>query len=167
MNKNGDTSKFDRRRKGNKTNTREMLKNQTICTSQVYNETYIKLLENGQLARFIAYVQYCSTSNFDIDKTLEIIKTAFPLFLDRKLFNRNTFINMIKTYPEISAAWGYGQLGDVISSTMIKNKALTLAMQTEKMEDIKLYNEIFNNSADASKNSGASFNFNITPIENN
>jgi hypothetical protein len=49
-------------------------------------------------------------------------------------------------------AWGYGNIGDEISQLIVKNKALRIIEDTDKMEDIKIYMELFGSNREVEKN---------------
>jgi glycyl-tRNA synthetase (class II) len=72
---------------------------------------------------------------------------------------------MIKNYGDVAVAWGYGPIGDEISNIIIKNKALRLVEKTEKMEDIEIYNRVFNSISTSEKEGNSSketvINFNL------
>lgn len=145
---------------------RQMLdKTETLCKSQVFNELYKKLRNEGRLSRFLATVQYCSMSGLDITDAVDMISKAFPGYINAKEFTVDCFNDMLKSYSDVASAWGYGPVGDDISNIIIKNKALSLIEKTDKMEDIEIYNSIFNsvNTSEKEENSsnGTVINFNL------
>lgn len=114
-----------------------------LCKSQVYNEVYLKLRKDRRLDRFIAVVQHCSMSGLNIEETVKLICKSFPGYIDAKDMTVACFEDMIKHYHEISIAWGYGDVGDDITNIMIKNKALKIIENTDSMDDIVKYHEVF------------------------
>lgn len=145
---------------------RQMLDNtETLCKSQVFNELYEKLKDEGRLSRFIATVQYCSMSGLNVTDTVNTIIKAFPGYINAKEFTVACFNDMIKNYGDVAVAWGYGPIGDEISNIIIKNKALRLVEKTSKMEDIEIYNRIFNSVGSSDKEGNSSketvINFNL------
>lgn len=145
---------------------RQMLDNtETLCKSQVFNELYRKLRDEGRLSRFIATVQYCSMSGLSINDAVDVIIKAFPGYISKKEFTVACFNDMLQNYSDVAVAWGYGPIGDEISNIIIKNKALSLIEKTEKMEDIQIYNSIFNSVGTSEKEGNSSketvINFNL------
>ena len=116
-----------------------------LCKSQVYNELYDKLRKDGRLDRFIAVVQHCSMSGVDIKGARDVLVKAFPGYINDKDLTIECLEDMIKNYPDVSVAWGYGPLGDEISQIIVKNKALRLVEKTDNMQDIVMYQEMFGN----------------------
>lgn len=114
-----------------------------LCKSQVYNEVYLKLRKDRRLDRFIAVVQHCSMTGLNIEETVKVICKSFPGYIDAKDMTVACFEDMIKYYHEISIAWGYGDVGDDITNIMIKNKALKIIENTDSMDDIVKYHEVF------------------------
>lgn len=156
--------------KGNKSKKtatyRQMLDNtETLCKSQVFNELYAKLKSEGRLSRFIATVQYCSMSGLNINDAVDVVIKAFPGYISEKEFTVDCFNDMLQNYSDVAVAWGYGTLGDEISNIIIKNKALKLIERTDKMEDIEIYNRVFNSVGSSDKegnsSSGTVINFNL------
>lgn len=156
--------------KGNKSKKtaayRQMLDNtETLCKSQVFNELYEKLKSEGRLSRFIATVQYCSMSGLNVNDTVDVVIKAFPGYISEKEFTVDCFNDMLQNYSDVAVAWGYGTLGDEISNIIIKNKALKLIERTDKIEDIEIYNRVFNSvgSSDKEGNSNKEtvINFNL------
>lgn len=144
---------------------RQMLNNTaTLCKSQVYNEIYSKLKRDNRLNRFIAVVQYCSIKGYDIEDSVKFISRAFPGYIDEKLFTAECFEDMIKSYGDISMAWGYGPLGDEITDIAIKNKAVSLIEKTNSIADIETYNNIYHSvdKVSVEENKGTTFNFNLS-----
>lgn len=144
---------------------RQMLSNTAnLCKSQVYNEIYSKLKRDNRLNRFIAVVQYCSLKGYDKEDSVKFISRAFPGYIDEKLFTAECFDDMIKSYGDISMAWGYGPLGDEITNIAIKNKAVSLIEKTDSIADIEIYNKIYNNldKVNVEENKGTTFNFNLS-----
>lgn len=154
--------KHDKRFKRNRTDTRELLANTNLVKSQTNSEFYHKITKENQLSKFIAYVQYCSQYGYDITKTVETLRKAFPFYISKKEFNEETFKALMQTYPDIAVAWGYGVLGDEVAHIQIKNKALGLALKTESLEDIEIYHNLYN-AVDKIKeeDNKTVFNFNI------
>lgn len=140
---------------------REMLNKKNLVSSQTNGDIIDKLKSNSLYNRFLATLQYCSTKGFDFEKTLEYLCEAFPYFIDKKRFTCETLKNMIRDYPQISAAWGYGNIGDDVSSIMIKNKALELVMKSSSIEDIKVYKEIYDKVEQVTPDNRTIFNFNL------
>ena len=142
---------------------RQMYENTpNLCKSQTYNELYNKLDKDGRLGRFIAVVQHCSISGLSIEDSVPIICKAFPSYIDERDLTVECFEDMIKNYSNISVAWGYGSLGDEISALMIKNKAHKLALKTESMTEIALYQEVFGKKEEVNTESkGTTVNFNL------
>ena len=142
-------------------NYSKMLAKKNLVSSQTNGDIIDKLKSNSLYNRFLATLQYCSTKGFDLEKTLEYLYEAFPYFIDKKRFTCETLKNMIRDYPQISAAWGYGIIGDDVSSIMIKNKALELVMKSSSIEDIKVYKEIYDTSEQVTPDNRTIFNFNL------
>ena len=140
---------------------REMLNKKNLVSSQTNGDIIDKLKLNSQYNRFLATLQYCSTQGYDLENTLEYLYKAFPYFLNKKEFTCETLKNMIKNYPQISTAWGYGNIGDDVSSIMIKNKALELVMKSSSIEDIKVYKEIYDKAEQVTPDNRTIFNFNL------
>lgn len=142
---------------------RQMLdKTETLCKSQVFNELYKKLKDEGRLSRFLATVQYCSMSGLSINDVVDTIIRAFPGYINEKEFTVDCFNDMLRNYSDVACAWGYGPIGDEISNIVIKNKALSLIEKTDRMEDIEIYNSIFNGTSTSegeSDNKGTVVNF--------
>lgn len=133
-----------------------------LCKSQVYNALYDKLKRDGRLDRFIAVVQHCSMSGVDIKGAREVLVKAFPGYIDEKDLTIDCLEDMIKNYPDISIAWGYGSLGDEIAQIIVKNKALRLVEKTDSMQDIAMYQEMFgNNNGINSTDNKTTVNFNL------
>lgn len=157
---------YDGRRRENKTNTREMLENSTLCPSQQYSELYTKLKTERQLDRFIAILQFCSSTGKTLDDTLEYIIDKFGGFLNKKTFNISALCGLINTYGEIGKAWGFGSDGDVINDIMIKNKAVDMIMRSTDMSDIEIYSKIYNNKIkDINDKKPTSYTFTLTANE--
>ena len=135
-----------------------------LCKSQVYNELYDKLRKDGRLDRFIAVVQHCSMSGVDIKGARDVLVKAFPGYINDKDLTIECLEDMIKNYPDVSVAWGYGPLGDEISQIIVKNKALQLVEKTDNMQDIVMYQEMFGKTDETSsnENNATVFNFNMT-----
>ena len=133
-----------------------------LCKSQVYNELYDKLRKDGRLDRFIAVVQHCSMSGVDIKGARDVLVKAFPGYIDNKDLTIECLEDMIKNYPDISVAWGYGSLGDEIAQIIVKNKALQLVEKTDSMQDIQMYQEMFGNKNNiSSEDNKTTVNFNL------
>jgi hypothetical protein len=144
---------------------RKMYKNAPqLCKSQVYNALYDKLKRDGRLDRFIAVVQYCSIHGYNKEQTVKKLVSSFPGYITDKELTVKCFDEMLKAYNDISVAWGWGDLGDDITQVQLKNKALSLIENNGTLEDIKMYNEIFVKTDEASgnENNGTVFNFNMT-----
>ena len=135
-----------------------------LCKSQVYNELYDKLRKDGRLDRFIAVVQHCSMSGVDIKGARDVLIKAFPGYINDRDLTIECLEDMIKNYPDVSVAWGYGPLGDEISQIIVKNKALRLVEKTDNMQDIVMYQEMFGNKNEVASatDNGTVFNFNMT-----
>lgn len=142
---------------------RKMYKNTPqLCKSQVYNALYDKLKIDRRLDRFIAVVQHCSMSGVDIKGARDVLVKAFPGYIEDKDLTVECLEDMIKNYSDISAAWGYGSLGDEISQIIVKNKALRLVETTGNMQDIAMYQEMFGNKNEVdSKDNKTTVNFNL------
>ena len=133
-----------------------------LCKSQVYNALYDKLKRDKRLDRFIAVVQHCSMSGVDIKGARDVLVKAFPGYIDNKDLTIECLEDMIKNYPDISVAWGYGSLGDEIAQIIVKNKALQLVEKTDSMQDIAMYQEMFGNKNEVSSNDNkTTVNFNL------
>ena len=133
-----------------------------LCKSQVYNALYDKLKRDGRLDRFIAVVQHCSMSGVDIKGARDVLVKAFPGYIDNKDLTIECLEDMIKNYPDISVAWGYGSLGDEIAQIIVKNKALQLVEKTDSMQDIAMYQEMFGRQNDiSSTDNKTTVNFNL------
>lgn len=133
-----------------------------LCKSQVYNALYDKLKKDGRLDRFIAVVQYCSMSGLDIKDSVQVLVKSFPSYIDEKDLTVDCLTDMIKNYSDISIAWGYGSLGDEISQIIVKNKALKIVENTDNMEDIRAYQELFGNKNEiSSTDNKTTVNFNL------
>lgn len=142
---------------------RKMYANTTqLCKSQVYNALYDKLKKDGRLDRFIAVVQYCSMSGLDIKDSVQVLVKSFPSYIDEKDLTVDCLTDMIKNYSDISIAWGYGSLGDEISQIIVKNKALKIVENTDSMEDIRAYQEMFGKKNEiSSTDNKTTVNFNL------
>lgn len=140
-----------------------VLKAPALCKSQVYNEVYGKLRKDRRLDRFIAVVQYCSMSGLNIEETVKLICKSFPGYIDAKDMTVACFEDMIKNYHEISIAWGYGGAGDDITEIMVKNKALKIIENTDNMDDIVKYQEVFGRKtvANNTEDNKTTVNFNL------
>lgn len=156
--------------KGNKSKKtatyRQMLENtETLCKSQVFNELYEKLKDEGRLNRFIATVQYCSISGLNVNDTVDTVIKAFPGYISAKEFTVACFNDMLQNYSDVAVAWGYGPIGDEISKIIVKNKALKLVEKTNNMQDIEIYNKMYGSldtsDKEESSNSGTVINFNL------
>ena len=133
-----------------------------LCKSQVYNALYDKLKKDGRLDRFIAVVQYCSMSGLDIKDSVQVLVKSFPSYIDEKDLTIDCLTDMIKNYSDISIAWGYGSLGDEISQIIVKNKALKIVENTDNMEDIRAYQEMFGKKNEiSSTDNKTTVNFNL------
>lgn len=133
-----------------------------LCKSQVYNALYDKLKRDKRLDRFIAVVQHCSMSGVDIKGARDVLVKAFPGYIDNKDLTIECLEDMIKNYPDISVAWGYGSLGDDIAQIIVKNKALQLVEKTDSMQDIQMYQEMFSNKNNiSSTDNKTTVNFNL------
>ena len=133
-----------------------------LCKSQVYNALYDKLKKDGRLDRFIAVVQYCSMSGLDIKDSVQVLVKSFPSYIDDKDLTVDCLTDMIKNYSDISIAWGYGSLGDEISQIIVKNKALKIVENTDNMEDIRAYQEMFGSKNEiSSTDNKTTVNFNL------
>jgi hypothetical protein len=133
-----------------------------LCKSQVYNALYDKLKKDGRLDRFIAVVQYCSMSGLDIKDSVQVLVKSFPSYIDEKDLTVDCLNDMIKNYSDISVAWGYGSLGDEISQIIVKNKALKIVENTDNMEDIRAYQEMFGKKDEiSSTDNKTTVNFNL------
>ena len=110
----------------------------------VTDNLYAKLKREGQLNRFISLIKVCSSKGMNIKETCEAIYATFPGYIIRQDFNDLSFARMCKDYTDISVAWGYGNYGDDISLQMIKDRATELALNTSKIEEIKVYHDIYN-----------------------
>lgn len=133
-----------------------------LCKSMVYNELYSKLQKDRRLDRFIAIVQHCSVCGYDISKTVETLCKSFPYYIDEKDLTVECFEEMLKSYNDISVAWGYGVLGDEISMIQVKNKALKIIEKTDSMEDIQIYQSLFGkNEVSSSEDKKTTVNFNL------
>lgn len=133
-----------------------------LCKSQVYNALYDKLKKDGRLDRFIAVVQYCSMSGLDIKDSVQVLVKSFPSYIDEKDLTVDCLNDMIKNYSDISIAWGYGSLGDEISQIIVKNKALKIVENTDNMEDIRAYQEMFGSKNEISNTDNkTTVNFNL------
>lgn len=133
-----------------------------LCKSQVYNALYDKLKRDKRLDRFIAVVQHCSMSGVDIKGARDVLVKAFPGYIDNKDLTIECLEDMIKNYPDISVAWGYGSLGDEIAQIIVKNKALQLVEKTDSMQDIQMYQEMFGNKNEiSSADNKTTVNFNL------
>ena len=135
-----------------------------LCKSQVYNELYDKLRKDKRLDRFIAVVQYCSMQGYNKEQTVDKLVSSFPGYITDKELTVKCFEEMLKVHNDISAAWGWGDIGDDITQVQLKNKALSLIENNGTLEDIKMYNEIFVKTDEISgnENNGTVFNFNMT-----
>lgn len=160
MAKNPGIGKNDRRSKFNRTDTRKMLEGQNLCKSQTNSEIYERLKNDGQLKRFVACIQYCSSKGMNIDSALQFILQHFGGFLNKKEFTRECFVKLLNTYGIFGSAWGMGIDGDEINRTMLKNRAFELALKGS-MEDIKTYNELYDAVTKSVEDSKPVFNFNI------
>jgi hypothetical protein len=133
-----------------------------LCKSQVYNALYTKLKNDGRLDRFIAVVQHCSMLGVDLAGACDVLCKAFPGYIDSKDLTVACFEDMIKNYHDISVAWGFGSLGDEISSIIVKNKALRLVEKTDSMQDILMYQQMFGQNSTASiEEKATTVNFNL------
>ena len=133
-----------------------------LCKSQVYNALYDKLKRDKRLDRFIAVVQHCSMSGVDIKGARDVLVKAFPGYITDKDLTVDCLEDMIKNYPDISVAWGYGSLGDDIAQIIVKNKALQLVEKTDSMQDIAMYQEMFGNKNNISSDDNkTTVNFNL------
>lgn len=133
-----------------------------LCKSQVYNALYDKLKKDGRLDRFIAVVQYCSMSGLDIKDSVQVLVKSFPSYIDEKDLTVDCLNDMIKNYSDISIAWGYGSLGDEIAQIIVKNKALKIVENTDNMEDIRAYQEMFGKKNEiSSTDNKTTVNFNL------
>lgn len=141
----------------------DMLKNQpNLCKSQVYSEIYKQLENDSRLNRFIAVVQYCSLSGLSKKDSVDLIRRAFPGYLNNKNWNESIFDLMIREKKDIAIAWGYGPLGDEITQIMIKNRATELALKTQDIKELAIYNEMYKKQEqEATGSNGTVVNFNI------
>jgi hypothetical protein len=123
-----------------------------LCKSQVYNELYAKLRQDRRLDRFLAVLQHCSIKGLSLNDAIDVLISAFPSYIDKKELTIEVLTDMIKSYSDVSMAWGYGNIGDEISQLIVKNKALRIIEDTDKMEDIKIYMELFGSNREVEKN---------------
>lgn len=146
-----------------------------VCTSQVFNPLYCKLSDDNRLRRFLAAIKRCSSQNITIEAMCKEIYKLFPQYITKKDFNPRIFLDMCKHHPDVSEAWGYGQAGDELAKIMIKDRALELAIKSDNMQDIEIYNKIYGDGVRSEKDAEAisstlppssnTFNFNLTQKE--
>ena len=132
-----------------------------LCKSQIYNELYNKLLNEGRLRRFIGVVQYCSIKGFDIKETIDFILKSFPSYIEKRELTVGVFKDMIQNYSDIACAWGYGSSGDEVSQIIVKNRAMELIERTTSMADIQAYVNIYGKEELSGGANGTVVNFNI------
>lgn len=139
-----------------------------ICTSQVFNPLYAKLTDDNRLRRFLAAIKKCSSENMTIESMCKEIYSLFPQYITKKDFNRQVFLDMCQHHPDVSEAWGYGQKGDELSKIMIKDRALELAIKSDNMQDLEIYNKIYGDGGvktekekEAMGQTPSTFNFNL------
>ena len=101
-------------------------------------------------------------SGLDIKDSVQVLVKSFPSYIDEKDLTVDCLNDMIKNYSDISIAWGYGSLGDEISQIIVKNKALKIVENTDNMEDIRAYQEMFGKKNEiSSTDSKTTVNFNL------
>jgi len=116
---------------------------ETACKSVVVSELYTKLQTDNRLDRFLALIQYCSSEGKTVDQLIEFLFKTLPGYLNSRDFNATIFKAMCKNHSDVSAAWGFGCLGDAINMTMIKNRAVQIAMETKDIGQIKTFKEMY------------------------
>ena len=123
----------------------QFLDNMKIISSEkIGYDLYEKLLMEGRLPRFRALVKLCSKRGLSIKDTVEEIKKAFPGYITNRTFNIDVFISMCRNHSDIASCWGYGDLGDEVTNQMIKDKATEIALSSDDIQVIKIYNEMYN-----------------------
>lgn len=150
--------------------TKNMLDRVNIVKSQQNGEFYDKLKREGRWDRFVAVVQLCQKRNLSVDDTVGVILKTFPGYINKVKFNRSAFERLIRDFPELQIAWGYGDLGDDVTDIQIKNKAVDLVMKSDNINDIKTFTEIYGSTLQINKGDSGedqedthktTFNFNI------
>jgi len=132
------------------------------CNSQVGSDVYFKLQAEKRLARFLALIQYCSSTGKTLEEAIAVMQSYLPGYISKDEFNKKTFLEMCKMHSDVAAAWGYGTYGDLINTTMIKNKAFELALAATDLGAIQTYNELYEISPTDSVDTGTTINFNLT-----
>lgn len=134
-----------------------------LVTSQSVSEIYLKIKQEGQLNKFLALVQYCSGQGLDLAQSVDLILSRMSGYINRRKFSAETFAYMINNHHDVADAWywGDGDITDGVTNIMIKKKALKLVLSDDAtMQDIKTYNELYNNRNSISDNA-TTINFNL------
>lgn len=114
------------------------------CKSVISCEIFDKLTREGRLPMFIGVVQVCSIDKMDVAETVETLLNHFRGYLDKETFTEEMFTYIIKNNVKVAEAWGYGGVGKKVREVMIENRAFELAHGSESLEDIELYNSLYN-----------------------
>lgn len=91
--------------------------------SQVNEEIYKKLQDNNKLPDFIACIKYCSSKEYTIERTCEVLNKQFAFYIKDNEMKVDTFKSLISLYAEINDAWGYGTCGTFIDLQKVRDKA--------------------------------------------
>lgn len=94
-----------------------------ICKSQLNEEVYTKLLNSNKVRDFVACIEACSSSQYTIEKTCEVLENTFKFYIGKEGLSVDTFKNMLGLYEDICNAWGYGTGGTMIDLQKVRRKA--------------------------------------------
>lgn len=132
------------------------------------SDIYKALDEQKRLEKFLWAVELCSTKDFDIAETVDVLVQSLPSCnLEGKL-TEDTFKQMIAWHHDVADAWTCGLYGSDIDRMRVRRNATTIATTTRKMDDIKTWEELYGsgaqNESQTQNSSNPSFDvtFNIT-----
>lgn len=146
------------------------------CPEVMGNDLSEILRYEGLLDRFNQIVKLCASKGMTTDELFEKLKSSFPNYYPLQNIDEKVFKEICRSVPEIRASWNYGILEEEDKSTMLKNKAFDIAMDTDDLKDIAIYNEMYdkeNSSRETSQigqlnnfDETSTFNFTLTPSNN-
>ena len=115
------------------------------ATQSQYSSTlYEQLKRDKKLERFICALQVCGSRNYSLRKTCEYITKLFPSYCRGKGLHPRTLADMISFYPELEEAYGFSK---DIGAMAAYNRAKAIAETTDDINDIKLFNEMYDDGS--------------------
>ena len=141
-----------------------------LVSSGLADRVYSKLVDDSRLSRFLAAVRVFSEGYDDIESIVDKLKESFPFYLDKLDFSADVFRQMLESYPDVAEAYSYALIGDDVDAAMIRSKALKLALNTRSLEEIAIYESLYNKELKEAESEGNShgdinISFNISETE--